>query len=123
MREEGCTDEDSRSTAEATDCFRRDFRRPPFGVVRAHLGILCDIIQTDEVEIVSQLAKVDVLVTMACTPEMGAAGRQLKLVQVLGAGLDRAALPTGTWLANAYGHEIGIAENIHRAAQAEPPCI
>jgi phosphoglycerate dehydrogenase-like enzyme len=83
--------------------------------VRAHLNIPCDIIQTDEVEIVSQLAEVDVLVTMAFTPEMGAASRQLKLVQVPGAGLDRvdrAALPTDTWLANAYGHEIGIAEYV-----------
>jgi hypothetical protein len=52
--------------------------------VRAHLNIPCDIIQTDEVEIVSQLAEVDVLVTMAFTPEMGAASRQLKLVQVRG---------------------------------------
>jgi phosphoglycerate dehydrogenase-like enzyme len=46
---------------------------------------------------------------------MGAAGRRLKLVQVPGAGLDRidrSALPTGTWLANVYGHEIGIAEYV-----------
>jgi phosphoglycerate dehydrogenase-like enzyme len=57
--------------------------------VRAHLRIPCDIIQADEVEIVSQLAEVDVLVTMAFTPEIGAASRQLKLVQVPGAGLDR----------------------------------
>jgi len=71
------------------------------------------MIQADEVEIVAQLSAVDVLVTMAFTPAMGAAGRQLKLVQVPGAGLDRidrAALPAGTWLANVYGHEIGIAE-------------
>jgi phosphoglycerate dehydrogenase-like enzyme len=52
---------------------------------------------------------------MAFTPEMGAAGRRLKLVQVPGAGLDRidrSALPTGTWLANVYGHEVGIAEYV-----------
>jgi phosphoglycerate dehydrogenase-like enzyme len=62
-----------------------------------------------------QLPTVGVLVTMAFTPEMGAVGRRLKLVQVPGAGLDRidrAALPTGTWLANAYGHETGIAEYV-----------
>ena len=66
--------------------------------VRAHLRMPCDIIRADEVEIVSQLPKVDVLVTMAFTPAMGAAGRRLKLVQVPGAGLDRidrSALPPG----------------------------
>src|SRR5206468_7996376 len=44
----------------------------------------------------------------------GAANR-LKLVQVPGAGLDRIdrrALPAGTALANAYGHEVGIAEYV-----------
>jgi phosphoglycerate dehydrogenase-like enzyme len=83
--------------------------------VRAHLGIPCDVIRADEVEIISRLPEVDVLITMAFTPEMGAAGRRLKLVQVPGTGLDRidrSALPTGTWLANAYGHEIGIAEYV-----------
>src|SRR5205823_10503719 len=48
------------------------------------------------------------------TREMqAAAGPRLKLVQGPGAGLDRidqAAIPEGTWLANAYGHEVGIAE-------------
>ena len=83
--------------------------------VRALLGVPCDIIRADEVEIVSQLPEVDVLVTMAFTPAMGAAGQRLKLVQVPGAGLDRidrAAVPHGTWLANVYGHEIGIAEYV-----------
>ncbi len=45
----------------------------------------------------------------------GAFAARLKLVQVPGAGLDRierSALPTGTWLANAYGHETGIAEYV-----------
>src|SRR3989442_5932312 len=75
----------------------------------------CDVIRADEVEIVSRLPEVDVLVTMAFTPEMGAASRRLRLVQVPGAGLDRierSALPAGTWLANAYGHETGIAEYV-----------
>src|SRR2546428_8208100 len=52
---------------------------------------------------------------MAFTREMGAAAGRLKLVQVPGAGLeriDRAALPAGTALANAYGHEAGIAEYV-----------
>ena len=46
---------------------------------------------------------------------MARAATRLKLVQVPGAGLDRinrAALPDGTMLANAYGHETGIVENV-----------
>ena len=81
--------------------------------VQAHLGIPCEVFVDDERGIVSRLSEVDVLVTLAFTREMGGAARRLKLVQVPGAGLDRidrAALPHGTWLANAYGHEVGIAE-------------
>jgi phosphoglycerate dehydrogenase-like enzyme len=83
--------------------------------VRAHLEMACDVICADEVEVASRLPEVDVLVTMAFTPEMGAAGRRLKLVQVPGAGLDRidrSALPADTWLANVYGHETGVAEYV-----------
>jgi phosphoglycerate dehydrogenase-like enzyme len=83
--------------------------------VRVHLGTPCDVILADESGIVSKLSDVDVLVTMAFTREMAAAARRLRLVQVPGAGLDRidrAALPAGAWLANAYGHEIGIAEYV-----------
>lgn len=83
--------------------------------VRAHLEIPCDIALLDEVGITDQLADVDVLVTLAFTRDMGAAARRLKLVQVPGAGLDRIdrpALPPGTLLANAYGHETGIAEYV-----------
>lgn len=83
--------------------------------VRAHLAASCDLVVGDESEIVSRLFEVDVLVTLAFTREMGDAARRLKLVQVPGAGLDRidrSALPAGTWLANAYGHEVGIAEYV-----------
>src|SRR3989454_5644710 len=83
--------------------------------VQAHLGIPCDVIIDDEREIVSRLREIDVLVTLAFTREMGGAARRLKLVQVPGAGLDRidrSALPRSVWLANAYGHEIGIAEYV-----------
>jgi phosphoglycerate dehydrogenase-like enzyme len=83
--------------------------------VRDHLAVPCQVLQADEVEIVRLLPDVDVLVTMAFTGAMGAAARRLKLVQVPGAGLDRierAAIPAGAWLANAYGHEVGIAEHI-----------
>ncbi len=83
--------------------------------VRALLGAPCEVTVADASDIVSSLPGVDVLVTMAFTREMGAAATRLKLVQVPGAGLDRidrAALPGGAWLANAYGHETGIAEYI-----------
>ncbi|MBI2467589.1 MAG: hypothetical protein HYV62_07195 [Candidatus Rokubacteria bacterium] len=83
--------------------------------VRACLAIPCDAIVGEESGIVRRLPEVDVLVTMAFTREMGASARRLKLVQVPGASLDRidlSALPAGTWLANAYGHEVGIAEYV-----------
>jgi phosphoglycerate dehydrogenase-like enzyme len=89
--------------------------------VRAHLGTPCDVVVADEVGIVSRLSDVDVLVTMAFTREMGVAARRLKLVQVPGAGLDRidrSALPAGALLANAYGHETGIAEYVMGAMLA-----
>ncbi|HET9001938.1 MAG TPA: 2-hydroxyacid dehydrogenase [bacterium] len=89
--------------------------------VGAHLGIPCDVIVEDEGGIVSQLPEVDVLVTLAFTREMGEAARRLKLVQVPGAGfdrIDRSALPAGAWLANAYGHEVGIAEYVIGAVVA-----
>jgi phosphoglycerate dehydrogenase-like enzyme len=83
--------------------------------VRAHLAVPCDIVLTDETEIVSRLPEVDVLVTLAFTGAMGAAAKRLRLVQVPGAGLDRidrSALPPGASLANVYGHETGIAEYV-----------
>lgn len=89
--------------------------------VRDHLRLPCDIIVGDETGIVSRLADVDVLVSMAFTRAMGAAATRLKLVQVPGAGLeriDRAALPAGVWLANVYGHETGIAEYVFGAMLA-----
>jgi phosphoglycerate dehydrogenase-like enzyme len=91
--------------------------------VRAHLATPCEIILEDEQGIGAQLPDVAVLVTMAFTREMGAAARRLKLVQVPGAGLDRidrSALPAGTWLANAYGHEVGIAEYVMGSMLASP---
>jgi phosphoglycerate dehydrogenase-like enzyme len=56
-----------------------------------------------------------VLVSLVFNSEMAAAAQKLRLVQVPGAGLDRidrAALPAQTTLANAYGHEVGIAEYV-----------
>src|SRR5262249_35844900 len=83
--------------------------------LRADLGVPCQIVVADDAAIVGKLGDVDVLVTMSFTREMAAAARRLRLVQVPGAGLDRidrSALPAGALLANAYGHEVGIAEYI-----------
>ena len=83
--------------------------------VRARLRTPCSVILGDEVGIVPRLADVDVLVTLVFTREMSAGAKRLKLVQVPGAGLDRidrSALPAATALANAYGHEVAIAEYV-----------
>ncbi|HEX2891112.1 2-hydroxyacid dehydrogenase [Vineibacter terrae] len=83
--------------------------------VRQRLGAGYDIVVDDEAGIVARLPGVDMLVTLAFNRDMGAAASRLKLVQVPGAGLDRidrSALPVATWLANAYGHDTGIAEYI-----------
>ena len=83
--------------------------------VRARLDMPCEVVVADEAGIVSKLPDIDVLITLAFTREMGAAARRLRLVQVPGAGLDRidrSAVPAGTRLANAYGHETGIAEYV-----------
>ena len=83
--------------------------------VRAYLPAGSDVVLADEAGIGAMLADVDVLVTMAFTPAMAAAARRLKLVQVPSAGLDRidrSELPAGAALANAYGHEVGIAEYV-----------
>ena len=81
--------------------------------IRHHLNIPCNIVVSDEEGIIPLLRDADVLVTMGFTAAMGRAATRLKLVQVPGAGvdrIDRAVLPAGTWLANVYGHETGIAE-------------
>ena len=83
--------------------------------VRRHLTVPCEIVVAPEADILPRLPEIDVLVTMGLTTEMGRAATRLKLVQVPGAGvdrIDRAALPAGTLLANAYCHEVGIAEYV-----------
>jgi phosphoglycerate dehydrogenase-like enzyme len=83
--------------------------------VRRYLTTPCEIVVADEAAILPRLSAIDVLVTMALTAEMGQAATRLRLVQVSGAGLDRidrSALPRGARLANAYGHETGIAEYV-----------
>ena len=83
--------------------------------VRKRLTIPCEIVSDDEDAILRQLGDADVLVSMAFTKEMAAAGKRLRLVQVAGAGLDRidrSQLRPGLALANVYGHEAGIAEYV-----------
>ncbi len=83
--------------------------------VQARLSIPCEVVVDDEAGILSRLADADVLVSMAFTKEMAEAGRRLRLIQVPGAGLDRidrSALRPRMRLANAYGHEAGIAEYV-----------
>lgn len=91
------------------------FARHLIDRVRARLRIPCELISGDEPEIVARLSDVDVLVGMDFTRAMAAAAPRLRLVQVPGAGLDRidrGALGSGTALANAYGHDVGIAEYV-----------
>jgi phosphoglycerate dehydrogenase-like enzyme len=83
--------------------------------VRSRLTIPCDVVTGDETAILAHLADVDVLVSMGLTAALAQAAPRLKLVQVPGAGLDRidrAQLRPGLVLANAYGHDAGIAEYI-----------
>lgn len=83
--------------------------------VTSQLSIPCDVVAGDEAGIVAELADTDVLVSMGFTKAMAEASPNLRLIQVPGAGLDhieRMALRSGMHLANAYGHEAGIAEYV-----------
>jgi phosphoglycerate dehydrogenase-like enzyme len=83
--------------------------------VRTRLRTPCEIVTGDEAAILKQLSDADVLVSMGFDAALAAAGPRLRLVQVPGAGLDRvdrSQLRPGLALANAYGHEAGIAEYI-----------
>ena len=83
--------------------------------VKSHLGVPCEVVAGDEAAMIAELADTDVLVSMGFTKAMAEASPNLRLVQVPGAGLDRierTALRSGVHLANAYGHEVGIAEYV-----------
>lgn len=84
--------------------------------VRAQLSLPCEfVVDDDETAIGARLHDADVLVSMAFSAQTALAAPRLRLVQVPGAGLDRIdrrALRPGMQLANAYGHETGIAEYI-----------
>ncbi len=79
------------------------------------LSVPCDVVTGDEAVILAELADTNVLVSMGFTQAMSEASPNLRLIQVPGAGLDRIerrALRSGVHLANAYGHEAGIAEYV-----------
>src|SRR5690242_8182686 len=83
--------------------------------VQARLSLPSAVVAGDETGILRHLGDADVLVSMGFTAAMAEAAPKLKLVQVPGAGLDRVertALRPGLHLANAYGHDAGIAEYI-----------
>lgn len=83
--------------------------------VSRRLSVRCEIVTGDETAILHHLGDADVLVSMGFSKEMAAAGPRLRLVQVPGAGLDRVDRTQfwpGLALANAFGHEAGIAEYI-----------
>ena len=109
------------SDSKLTVAFAGTFASTLVDPVKARLAVPCEVVVESESGVVARMADLDALVTLAFTPEMGAAARRLRLVQVPGAGLDRidrAALPPGAWLANVYGHEVGIAEYVMGAILA-----
>ena len=83
--------------------------------VRENLSLPCDVIVSEQEADAETLAGVDMLVSMAFTPDMAAVAPGLRLLQVPGTGLDRidrSALPPKAQLANVHGHETAIAEYI-----------
>jgi phosphoglycerate dehydrogenase-like enzyme len=71
--------------------------------------------RSDEVALVAELEDADVFIGTTLTPTMAARARQLKLVQVAGAGTDgiaTSALPAATVLANTFHHGRSIAEYV-----------
>jgi phosphoglycerate dehydrogenase-like enzyme len=83
--------------------------------VRTRLKVPCEIVTGDETGVLTLLSDADVLVSMGFNGAMAAASPRLRLVQVPGAGLDRidrSQFRPGLALANAFGHEAGIAEYI-----------
>jgi len=103
--------EDQAFVTEGVGGFAACFVEP----VRARVVTPCELLTGDERELLARLGDVEVVVTLAFTPAMGAAASRVRLVQVPGAGvdrIDRGALPPGAMVANAYGHERGIAEYV-----------
>ncbi|KQU36456.1 MULTISPECIES: 2-hydroxyacid dehydrogenase [unclassified Rhodococcus (in: high G+C Gram-positive bacteria)] len=73
----------------------------------------------DEDALVADLADADIHVGGKVTDAMARAGTRLRLVQVVGAGVDnvaRASLPSTTVVANTFHHEDSIAEYVLAAA-------
>ncbi|GAA4536867.1 2-hydroxyacid dehydrogenase [Pseudonocardia xishanensis] len=69
----------------------------------------------DPAAVAEAVVGAEVLVSGSCPAEVGAAGNALRLVHAAGAGVDGidvAALPTGTVVANTFHHEDSIAEHV-----------
>jgi phosphoglycerate dehydrogenase-like enzyme len=83
--------------------------------VQARLSLGCKMLAGDVATLTATLADADILISMEFSAYMAEAAPRLRLLQVPAAGLDRidrSALRPGTHLANAYGHEAGIAEYV-----------
>jgi len=66
-------------------------------------------------ELEAEVGDAEVLVSSRVTAELGALGKQLKLVHVVGAGYERidvASLPAGARVANTFHHEKSMAEYV-----------
>jgi phosphoglycerate dehydrogenase-like enzyme len=73
----------------------------------------------DDPAVEAALHNAEVLVCARCGPAMAAAGKTLRLVHAPGAGVDGidvAALPPGTLVANTFHHEDSIAEYVLASA-------
>ena len=99
---------------------------PPVAVddLRAHLGADFEVVEAGgrpREELLGALGPAGAMIGQTFTPEMGAVGPGLKLIQAQGAGTDgisREALPPGCYIANCYEHEISISEFILTCALA-----
>lgn len=88
-------------------------------MIRAHLRCPCEITVIADASLAKQhlelFESADVIVGWPLTRDIAAAARNVKLVQVAGAGVDGVSfdvLPPGAAVANTFHHESSIAEHI-----------
>lgn len=93
--------------------------------VQARLPFPCAVLVDDEAGIVSQMADVDVLISMGFSARMAEAAPRLRPVQVPGAGLDRidrGAPHVSGWTEGMLDARAQlIAGNIERTARGKTP--
>ena len=66
-----------------------------------------------ESDIIPKIGDAEVIITTYFTPEMGQAAKNLKLLQMSGAGYDKIhpdSVPDGVFVCNCYEHEVGMSE-------------